>query len=156
METKSRGNKIIGISPELFWTILSAIIIGAFFLGEYIGQTKFDKEKIDYYDQNSILDNQVKVLTAKIDSIKNSHVNQPITTSDVFINGRFSHGLNMGVNTSEGRTDWAKLSNNELNIQYPNGQAWGAVFITVGRPSTPHPHQEHQKIIQCIQPCLLN
>ena len=45
----------LNLSPELFWTIFSAFIIGSFFLGLYIGQAKFDKDKIDYYNQNSDL-----------------------------------------------------------------------------------------------------
>jgi hypothetical protein len=54
----------------------------------------------------------------------------------IFSRNALSAGLDMGVNSSNNRTDW--LSNDVdagLTMRYPEGQAWGAVFITVGQPS---------------------
>jgi hypothetical protein len=42
-------------STEIFVTILSVSVGGAFALGLYFGQAKFDKEKMEYYEQNKIL-----------------------------------------------------------------------------------------------------
>jgi hypothetical protein len=56
----------MNLTTELFWTIFSAIILGAFFLGFYIGQAKFDKEKIDLYNQNSELKKDTMRLHSQI------------------------------------------------------------------------------------------
>jgi hypothetical protein len=49
-------------------------------------------------------------------------------------------GFDMGVNTDKGRTDWLEKLDKEncFRMSYPEGQKWGAVFITVG-PSTDPP-----------------
>ncbi|RVT76629.1 hypothetical protein EOD40_08995 [Flavobacterium sufflavum] len=68
-ETKS-----IGLSAEIFWTILSISVGGAFALGVYFGQAKFDKEKSDYYEQVKILKvdktNLQKSIVAKNSTIR--------------------------------------------------------------------------------------
>ncbi len=46
-----------------------------------------------------------------------------------------SPGYDMGVNTSRGRTNWVADMNGYMCMFYPAGQSWGAVFITVGRPT---------------------
>jgi hypothetical protein len=61
------------------------------------------------------------------------------TIQDIFVNGRLSSGLYMGVNTSNGMTNWVNNSNNELIMSYPQNQTWGTVFITSGKPSPPPP-----------------
>jgi exo-beta-1,3-glucanase (GH17 family) len=53
---------------------------------------------------------------------------------DVFVDGRLSAYLDMGVDTSRGRTDWLATPRDSLRMSYPAGQTWGAVFITVGTP----------------------
>lgn len=58
LSQKKNQNKSIGLSTEIFWTILSISVGGAFALGMYFGQTKFDKEKIEYYEQ--VKDSKVK------------------------------------------------------------------------------------------------
>lgn len=55
----------------------------------------------------------------------------------IFVGKTLVRGYNMGVNTSEGRTDWVKVENGEIRMDYPNGQSWGAVFITVGASTQP-------------------
>jgi hypothetical protein len=45
-------------------------------------------------------------------------------------------GYDMGLNTDSGRTDWLKKTGKEFILSYPEGQSWGAVFITVGKPQS--------------------
>lgn len=54
----------------------------------------------------------------------------------VFSDGKLSKGLDMGVNTSGGLTNWVDVNRGEMCMAYPGGQ-WGAVFITVGKPVPP-------------------
>lgn len=49
--------------------------------------------------------------------------------------GKLAKGLDMGVNTSGNQYDWALVQNGELCMDYPTGQNWGTVFITVGKPT---------------------
>ena len=55
----------------------------------------------------------------------------------IFVDGRLTSGLDLGVDSSERRTEWAEVANGELCMRYPNGQDWGAVFVTVGKPRDP-------------------
>ena len=59
---------------------------------------------------------------------------------DVLIGSTLTPGFDMGVNSSEQRSDWLDRDTEHswLRMSYPKGQAWGAVFITVGKP-TPSP-----------------
>lgn len=43
----------------------------------------------------------------------------------------------MGVDSSNRRRDWLQRTSDGMKMAYPAGQAWGAVFITVGRPVDP-------------------
>lgn len=47
------NSKVLGMKPEAFWTLLTAVIGGAFTLGLIIGQAKFDQVKIDLTNANS-------------------------------------------------------------------------------------------------------
>jgi hypothetical protein len=49
-------------------------------------------------------------------------------------NGSLSPGFDMGINSSGGKVDWATVKNNEICLNYPSGQKWGTLFITVGKP----------------------
>ncbi len=40
------------ISHELFWTIATTIVGAVFLLGFYFGQSKFDREKSEYYEES--------------------------------------------------------------------------------------------------------
>ena len=53
----------------------------------------------------------------------------------VYVGATLSPGYDMGVNTSHGRTGWVSDMNGHMCMAYPQGQNWGAVFITVGRPT---------------------
>lgn len=71
-----------------FWGIVTAVVVASFMLGMYIGNTKFDSDKNDYYDQvkalssdttennkiirkqNIIINQKDSILNVKSDSIK--------------------------------------------------------------------------------------
>ncbi len=55
---------------------------------------------------------------------------------NVFVDSLGS-GLGLGLNTSLGRTDWHRAGNGIIRMAYPSGQAWGAVFVTVGQARNP-------------------
>lgn len=54
---------------------------------------------------------------------------------EVLSGTKLSQGFDMGVNTSAGRTDWLSQDDGAMKMAYPAGQLWGAVFITVGKPT---------------------
>jgi len=56
---------------------------------------------------------------------------------DILIGADLSSGLDMGVNSSGGRTDWLESEDGFFKMSYPANQTWGAVFITVGAPKDP-------------------
>ena len=58
---------MICIEKTLFWTLLPIMIAGCFTLGLYFGNTKFDKEKEDYYSSQ-------KIWKSKYDSLKVEYV----------------------------------------------------------------------------------
>jgi hypothetical protein len=62
-----------------------------------------------------------------------------IDSRDILVGSKLSAGFDMGVNSSEGRTDWLEKNTDEgyFKMSYPVGQTWGAVFITVGKPKVP-------------------
>lgn len=50
---------------------------------------------------------------------------------------KLSSGYDMGVNTSGGVTTWVHRDSSGVCMNYPDGQEWGAVFVTVGKPLDP-------------------
>lgn len=62
---------------------------------------------------------------------------QAPTEKLIFDGTKLGDELDMGVNTSGGRTDWVGPDGGAMKMAYPAGQAWGAVFITVGKPKDP-------------------
>jgi hypothetical protein len=62
-----------------------------------------------------------------------------VDSKDVLVGPKLSAGFDMGVNSSEGRHDWLEKNVDEgyFKMAYPSGQSWGAVFITVGKPTVP-------------------
>jgi hypothetical protein len=46
-------------------------------------------------------------------------------------------GYDLGVNSSGARTGWLINHDGYMEMSYPSGQSWGAVFVTVGRPREP-------------------
>lgn len=61
-------------------------------------------------------------------------VAQGVSERGIFDGGSLTTGFDMGVNTSEGRTDWVEPDGDSMKMAYPSEQAWGAVFVTVGPP----------------------
>ena len=59
---KPRTKLPFGIAPGLFWTIFVSIFTGAFLLGLYLGQNRFDKEKSDWYDENKELKKEIQTV----------------------------------------------------------------------------------------------
>lgn len=53
----------------------------------------------------------------------------------IYMGVTLNPGYDMGVNTSDGRTNWVTDINGYMCMSYPKYQQWGAVFITVGRPT---------------------
>ncbi|MFT3892761.1 MAG: SUMF1/EgtB/PvdO family nonheme iron enzyme [Anaerolineales bacterium] len=47
-----------------------------------------------------------------------------------------SSGFDMGVDTSEHRHDWVMNMGGATQMSYPDGEDWGVVYITVGKPSS--------------------
>jgi hypothetical protein len=56
---------------------------------------------------------------------------------DVVSGTTLAPGLDMGVSSSSGRTDWLRVEGDHLLLAYPAGEQWGAVFVTVGKPRPP-------------------
>lgn len=51
--------------------------------------------------------------------------------------GKLSPGYDMAGNTSGGVTTWVHQDTSGVCMEYPHGQDWGAIFVTVGKPRTP-------------------
>jgi len=128
---------------KIDWGIICAIVIsiasGAFFLGGLNARVNLLNEKVDKLSTQ---------LSAQFDSIEVakksaiSTIQSTIPNQDgaiIFEGGKLSSGLDMGINTSGGQTNWATNSNGIINMSYPPNQSWGAVFITVGKPTSSYP-----------------
>lgn len=55
----------------------------------------------------------------------------------VLTGSKLSSGFDMGLNTSNEKTNWLINEDGFMSMSYPSGQSWGAVFITVGKPKDP-------------------
>ena len=76
--------------------------------------------------------------TFYLDSIRYLYDDRlPLQPHSVYYGPRLAKGYDMGVNTSGGQTDWATDFGTHICMNYPSGQQWGAVFITVGPPTDP-------------------
>lgn len=51
----------------------------------------------------------------------------------VYDGNKLTIGYDVGVDSSERMHNWFKDRGNEFVMNYPGGQTWGAVFITVGK-----------------------
>jgi hypothetical protein len=143
ISTPSTG-KLRGLDWTLIITVLVLLGTCVYFMGEFNGRINSAHDKIaDLSERVNKTDDRLDNIFEEIknaqekakEGIKEISASQdnPI----VFLNGRLGSGLNMGVNTSGGRTDWVKASGNEMCMSYPSGQSWGAVFITMGKPTQP-------------------
>lgn len=52
----------------------------------------------------------------------------------VMIGSTLETGFDMGVNSSENRVGWVTSMGGHFRLAYPSGQAWGALFVTIGKP----------------------
>jgi hypothetical protein len=55
----------------------------------------------------------------------------------IYVGQKFSAGYDMGVDTSEQQREWVTDMGGSMQLAYPPGQDWGAVFMTVGKPVPP-------------------
>ncbi len=62
---------------------------------------------------------------------------QSVNERDVLTGTRLAEGFGVGVTSSGNRTDWLIQDGDAMKMAYPSQQAWGAVFVTFGRPTTP-------------------
>ena len=51
----------------------------------------------------------------------------------IYYGNNLENGFDMGVDTSEHKTDWVIDRKGYMECRYPEGQAWGAIFITVDK-----------------------
>ena len=58
------------------------------------------------------------------------------TLPQVYVGPTLTEGYGMGVDTSGDRTNWVSDRSGYMECRYPSGQDWGAVFVTVGEPTS--------------------
>lgn len=59
----------------------------------------------------------------------------PFLAEPVYVGPTLGYGYDMGVDSSGHRHDWVTDMDGSMRLDYPAGQSWGAVFITVGEPA---------------------
>lgn len=141
---------------KLDWMLIVSLLalIGSviFFMGQFSAKLNIAESRIIEADEK--IEKINNRLDGFIEEIKNVNENakkdlketiSSWTDPIVFIKGKLGSGLNMGVNTSDGITDWVRVSNN-ITMKYPGRQSWGAVFITIGEPTQPpRPARDYSK-----------
>lgn len=55
----------------------------------------------------------------------------------IYFENRLTEGYDIGVDTDRAVRNWLSNQNGYMKMEYPSGQIWGAVFITVGEPTNP-------------------
>lgn len=75
------------------------------------------------------------------DSLRSEEPNAPILGQlelAIYTPDRgLTEGYDIGVNSSEGLTNWLSDLGDHVRMDYPENQSWGSVFITVGTPTDP-------------------
>ncbi len=84
---------------------------------------------------NDIVDPDLILIGQVLDIPSASSV--AVSAQSIYTGQTLASGYNMGVDTSNGRSDWVTDMNGHMCMNYPSGQDWGAVFITVGKPTSP-------------------
>jgi hypothetical protein len=74
--SESKTESMNMLKSALFWTIVLAFIGGAFTLGLKLGEAKFDKEKLEMYNQNRVLLNRLDSVSLKYKVLKDSTLNR--------------------------------------------------------------------------------
>lgn len=136
-------------------TLFLALATGSRFLGnieERVNRVAESVGRLDYRltTLNQTMDTKIEALDERlrsqlsaVEAAREKAINDiraSVQAQDdpvIFVKGRLTSGLDMGVNSSGGRTNWAKIDNASLCMTYPAGQQWGAVSITVGKPVQP-------------------
>jgi hypothetical protein len=147
---------------NLDWALIVAIVtlIGSaiFFIGQLSAKLESANEKIETTNDNveklnDRLDNIILVIqNIKIDKQdENKEVTALGDDPNIYLNGKLGSGLDMGVNTSGGITNWVDASNGIIEMNYPKGQKYGSVYITVGKPTQPpRPGKNYSKFKKII------
>lgn len=55
----------------------------------------------------------------------------------IYVGSTFCQGYDIGVDDGAERRDWVTDMKGSMRMAYPGGLGWGAVFITLGRPTDP-------------------
>jgi hypothetical protein len=71
-ETQFKIKYPLGLSQELFWTLLIALVSGAFGFGIYFGSNKFDRNLIELSETNKELKDTIKVRENTITYIRHN------------------------------------------------------------------------------------
>lgn len=141
---------------KLDWMLIVSLLalIGStiFFMGQFSAKLNIAESRI--IDADEKIERINNRLDGFIEEIKNVNENAKKDLKEtislwtdpiIFINGKLGSGLNMGVNTSDGITNWVKVSNN-ITLKYPGRQSWGSLFITIGEPTQPpRPARDYSK-----------
>src|ERR1017187_8476516 len=64
---------------------------------------------------------------------------QSVTKKQVLKGTQQQPGFGMGANRSGNLTNWLSQGAGQMQMAYPAGQSWGAVFVTVGNPVSSNP-----------------
>ncbi len=59
------------------------------------------------------------------------------STHAVYVGSQLAEGYDMGVDSSNGQTDWVTDNDGHTCMAYPSGEDWGAEFLTFGEPTDP-------------------
>jgi hypothetical protein len=119
-----------------------SIIGGAFWFGTYYKEAEFNMQLVDYKINESSLKIKISILEKENKDLKDQ-LNKflqpqkliPASQNTILTEGKLTDGLDMGADTSEKKRDWVKSTDDAIRMDYPGGQTWGAVFITVGKPA---------------------
>jgi hypothetical protein len=71
-QNSEKTKKMNLLKNGLFWTIAITFVGGSFTLGLYIGQAKFDKEKIEMFNKNQELLKQIESVSNNFKAYKDS------------------------------------------------------------------------------------
>ena len=120
-----------------FIAVLLAVISGVFWLGGLNERVnRIDKTIEENKKEVSSYVAKIKDETDKaLEEIKKAASRE--SNPNVLLGGELSTGYDMGVDSSSGKKDWVKKTNDYILMDYPKGQNWGAVFFTVGKPTNP-------------------
>ena len=120
---------------------MALLLSGVFFVGRMDARIDANAESLhEYSSKLGDLDNRVRVVERSASPTGQSSTPSPgemmtLQSAQVFVDGKLAPGYDMGVNTSGGRTGWVDVRDSVMYMDYPGGQSWGAVFITVGKPT---------------------